>query len=110
MVEHAGELLDKDRLLAALWPGLVVEENSLSQSVSALRKALGDDAQQPRFVQTVPRRGFRFIAPVVASDSADRGDAVVASPVPVPLPLHQAINAPAAVAQEPGVVPVIVLH
>lgn len=102
MVEHAGELLDKDRLLAALWPGLVVEENSLSQSVSALRKALGDDAQQPRFVQTVPRRGFRFIAPVVASDSADRGDAVVASPVPVPLPLHQAINAPAAVAQEPN--------
>lgn len=71
MVEHAGELLDKDRLLAALWPGLVVEENSLNQSVSALRKALGDDAQKPRFIQTVPRRGFRFVAPVVIIDAVE---------------------------------------
>ncbi len=66
LVEHPGEMLDKDRLLAELWPGLVVEENSLSQSVSALRRALGDDAQRSRFIQTVHRRGFRFIAPVVA--------------------------------------------
>jgi DNA-binding winged helix-turn-helix (wHTH) protein len=42
-VEHAGELLDKDALMRALWPGLVVDENSLSQVVSSLRRALGDD-------------------------------------------------------------------
>ncbi|MCY7369983.1 MAG: winged helix-turn-helix domain-containing protein, partial [Polaromonas sp.] len=53
MVENTGQLLDKDRLLAALWPGLVVEENSLSQCISGLRKALGDDPQNPRFIQTV---------------------------------------------------------
>jgi DNA-binding winged helix-turn-helix (wHTH) protein/TolB-like protein/Tfp pilus assembly protein PilF len=71
MVENAGQLLDKDRLLAALWPGLVVEENSLSQCISALRKALGDEAQRPRFIQTVPRRGFRFIAPVLLAQEDD---------------------------------------
>jgi len=63
-VENAGELLDKDALMLALWPGLVVEENSLSQVISGLRRALADDTQHSRYIQTVPRRGFRFIATV----------------------------------------------
>ena len=63
-VEHPGELLDKEQLLTALWPGLIVEENSLSQTISALRRALGDEVQDSRYIQTIPRRGFRFIAPV----------------------------------------------
>ena len=62
--ERPGELLDKDTLFAVLWPGLVVEENNLSQVISALRRALGDDTQDSRYIQTVPRRGFRFIARV----------------------------------------------
>ena len=67
-VEHAGDLLTKDALLAALWPGLVVEENSLSQTISVLRRALGDDAQNSRCIQTVPRRGFRFVARVTRDE------------------------------------------
>jgi TolB-like protein/DNA-binding winged helix-turn-helix (wHTH) protein/Flp pilus assembly protein TadD len=63
-VEHRGELLDKDRLLEALWPGQVVEENSLNKLISVLRKALGDDGANRRFLLTVPRRGFRFVADV----------------------------------------------
>jgi DNA-binding winged helix-turn-helix (wHTH) protein/TolB-like protein/tetratricopeptide (TPR) repeat protein len=63
-VEHAGELLDKDSLMRALWPGLVVDENSLSQVVSGLRRALSDDPVASRYIQTVPRRGFRFVATV----------------------------------------------
>ena len=63
-VENAGTLLDKDALMRALWPGLVVEENSLSQVISGLRRALDDDSHDSRYIQTVPRRGFRFIAPV----------------------------------------------
>jgi TolB-like protein/DNA-binding winged helix-turn-helix (wHTH) protein/tetratricopeptide (TPR) repeat protein len=63
-VENAGQLLDKDALMLALWPGLVVDENSLSQVVSGLRRALADDAADSRYIQTVPRRGFRFIAAV----------------------------------------------
>jgi DNA-binding winged helix-turn-helix (wHTH) protein/TolB-like protein/Tfp pilus assembly protein PilF len=69
-VERPGELLDKDFLIGELWPGLVVEENNLSQAVFGLRRALGDDGN--RYIQTVPRRGFRFIAPVRALD-ADAG-------------------------------------
>jgi TolB-like protein/DNA-binding winged helix-turn-helix (wHTH) protein/tetratricopeptide (TPR) repeat protein len=63
-VENAGALLDKDALMRALWPGLVVEENSLSQVISGLRRALADDTHDSRYIQTVPRRGFRFIATV----------------------------------------------
>ncbi len=64
LVQHHGEVVEKDTLLAAVWPGVVVEDNNLSQAVSALRKALGDDPEAPRFIQTVPRLGFRFVAPV----------------------------------------------
>jgi TolB-like protein/DNA-binding winged helix-turn-helix (wHTH) protein/tetratricopeptide (TPR) repeat protein len=63
-VENAGKLLDKDALMLALWPGLVVDENSLSQVISGLRRALADDAVGSRYIQTVPRRGFRFIVTV----------------------------------------------
>lgn len=70
-VEHAGSLLDKDRLMRSLWPGLVVEENNLSQVISGLRRALGDEPQGSRFIQTVPRKGFRFIAPVTPVPDAE---------------------------------------
>ena len=83
-VEHAGELLDKDALMLALWPGLVVEENNLSQVISALRRALGDDAPGSRYIQTVPRRGFRFIAPVAVL--ADLGAGPVEAPLDSPIP------------------------
>jgi DNA-binding winged helix-turn-helix (wHTH) protein/TolB-like protein/Flp pilus assembly protein TadD len=89
-VEHPGELLDKEGLLQALWPGLVVEENNLSQVVAGLRRALGDDAQGSRFIQTVPRHGFRFVAPVVGHDAPERvADAALPDPVPpLPGPMH----------------------
>jgi DNA-binding winged helix-turn-helix (wHTH) protein/TolB-like protein/Tfp pilus assembly protein PilF len=73
-VEHPDQLLDKNTLLTALWPGLVVEDNNLNQLVLALRRALEDDAQAPRYIQTVPRRGFRFIA-----DVRPAGDRTVAA-------------------------------
>jgi len=69
--ERAGQLLDKDTLMLALWPDLVVEENNLSQVVSSLRRALGDDSQGSRYIQTVPRRGFRFVAAVTVLADAD---------------------------------------
>jgi DNA-binding winged helix-turn-helix (wHTH) protein/tetratricopeptide (TPR) repeat protein len=64
LVERAGELIGKDELVMALWPGLVVEENNLSQVVSSLRRALGDETQNSQYIQTVARRGFRFVAKV----------------------------------------------
>jgi len=87
-VDHPDTLLDKDRLMAALWPGLVVEENNLSQTISALRRALGDEPGGRRYIQTVARRGYRFIAPVTALDDAEPPPPA-AAPEPV-------IDAPAA--------------
>jgi TolB-like protein len=63
-VEHAGELLAKDRLLAALWPGMVVEENSLNRVVSSLRHVLGEAPGDNRYIATVPGRGYCFVADV----------------------------------------------
>jgi DNA-binding winged helix-turn-helix (wHTH) protein/TolB-like protein len=63
-VEHAGETLDKDLLLRSIWPGTIVEENSLTQNVSTLRQMLGEARGENRYIATVPRRGYRFVAQV----------------------------------------------
>src|SRR6476661_9351392 len=68
LIEHAGELVTKEQLLDALWPGANVTDNALAQAVSELRQALGDNAATPQFIKTVARRGYRFIAPVERAD------------------------------------------
>jgi DNA-binding winged helix-turn-helix (wHTH) protein/TolB-like protein/tetratricopeptide (TPR) repeat protein len=89
-VENAGALLDKEALMRALWPGLVVEENNLSQTVSSLRRALGDESQGGSYIQTVPRRGFRFIAAVTPLPDVEAATAPLAPPVHLEpqIPLH----------------------
>ena len=64
LVEHRGELLDKNTLMQAVWPDSVVEENRLNQVISALRKALGETPGEHRFILTEPGRGYRFVAEV----------------------------------------------
>lgn len=64
LVEYAGELVTRDALTKALWPRTIVEENNLNVTISALRRALGDTLEAPRFVATITRRGYQFIAPV----------------------------------------------
>jgi Tol biopolymer transport system component/DNA-binding winged helix-turn-helix (wHTH) protein len=61
LVRNSGRLLEKDEFIRTLWPNTFVEEGSLSNNIFLLRKALGED---PGFIETVPRRGYRFIAPV----------------------------------------------
>ena len=68
LVDNAGALTTKEQLLDALWPGANVTDNALAQAVSELRVALGDEAATPRFIKTVARRGYRFIAPVERID------------------------------------------
>src|SRR4051812_22197841 len=64
LIERPGESLSKDELLQKVWPGGVVEESSLAYNVFALRKALGDTADNPQFIGTVPKHGYRFTAKV----------------------------------------------
>ena len=62
LVERAGRLVEKEELFKTVWPDVIVEESNLSSNIALIRKALGDDASRPRFVETVPKRGYRFIA------------------------------------------------
>ncbi len=66
LVEHSGHILEKDEFIKLLWPDTFVEEGSLTRNISYLRKALGEgEAGQP-YIETIPKRGYRFIAPVKA--------------------------------------------
>ncbi|MEP6704048.1 MAG: winged helix-turn-helix domain-containing protein [Acidobacteriota bacterium] len=64
LVAKAGSLVDKETLMSSIWTGRFVEESNLTHNIKVLRKALGDSAASPRFIETVPRRGYRFIAGV----------------------------------------------
>jgi DNA-binding winged helix-turn-helix (wHTH) protein len=68
MIGDAGKLVSKDRFLEQAWNGIPVTEEALTQCIRTLRKQLGDSASNPRFIETVPKHGYRFIAPVVTSD------------------------------------------
>lgn len=77
LVESSGRILDKDVLLSRVWPDTFVEEITLAQNISTLRKALGVDQEGRQYIETVPRRGYRFVASV--SEWRDEGaDLVVA--------------------------------
>jgi DNA-binding winged helix-turn-helix (wHTH) protein/tetratricopeptide (TPR) repeat protein len=70
LVARPSALVSKEELFKALWPDVAVTDNALTQAVSELRQALGDDPSEPSYIQTVARRGYRFIAPL--SDGLDR--------------------------------------
>jgi TolB-like protein len=77
LVLNAGQLVAKDELLKQVWPNTFVEEANVSQNIFILRQALGDDRSHPRYIETVVRRGYRFIATVATVVSAEnkRGQA-----------------------------------
>jgi DNA-binding winged helix-turn-helix (wHTH) protein/TolB-like protein/tetratricopeptide (TPR) repeat protein len=75
MVEHHGIVLDKERLMEAVWPDSIVEENNLSQNISTLRRIFGETPGSHSYIVTVPGRGYRFVAEV--SEQTDNGSATV---------------------------------
>jgi DNA-binding winged helix-turn-helix (wHTH) protein/tetratricopeptide (TPR) repeat protein len=74
LVKHAGQLVEKDELLKEVWPDTFVEENNLTQNIFTLRKALGDDRTGPKYIETVARRGYRFLATVRTVSHIANGD------------------------------------
>jgi DNA-binding winged helix-turn-helix (wHTH) protein/tetratricopeptide (TPR) repeat protein len=70
LASKPSQLVTKEDILRELWPDVAVTDNAITQAVSELRHALGDDPSAPQFVQTVPRRGYRFIAPVASAAQA----------------------------------------
>ncbi|MDO8836437.1 MAG: transcriptional regulator, partial [Vicinamibacterales bacterium] len=65
LARRAGKIVLKDEILADVWPGQFVAESGLSRCIAELRQALRDDAQDPRYIETIPKRGYRLVAPVV---------------------------------------------
>src|SRR5262245_24428482 len=84
LLRHPNELVTREHLIERLWPTGVVEfDSSLNVAIRKLRAALGDDADTPRYIETVPRRGYRFIGrldspPASSKPAARRPVAVVA--------------------------------
>ncbi len=73
LVRHSGHVVEKEELMRAVWPDTFVEEANLTVNISALRKALGEGDSERPYIETVPRRGYRFVSPVteVKDDGAD---------------------------------------
>lgn len=64
LVQNSGRIVEKEELMTRLWPDTYVEESNLTYTVVQLRKSLGDDARHPRYIETIPKRGYRFIVDV----------------------------------------------
>jgi cholera toxin transcriptional activator len=85
LLEHPGEVLTREEISRALWPdGTFVDyDHGVNSAVNRIREALGDTASSPRFVETLARRGYRFVAPVeTIADEADMRPAPASSPRP----------------------------
>ena len=64
LAERAGQAVSYDELLNALWPNRVAGEDAVHRRIADLRRNLGDDARQPRYIETIPKRGYRLVAKV----------------------------------------------
>jgi len=68
LAAHPGDVLSKEELLKAVWPDTFVTDDALTHCISDLRRVLEDDAREPRVIQTIPKRGYRLVASVVATN------------------------------------------
>src|SRR5438874_8426237 len=72
LIENRGDVIEKDKLMQRLWPDSFVEESNLTQNIYTLRKALSGD-----YIETIPRRGYRFVAEVKESQSDSAAEVIV---------------------------------
>src|SRR5262245_48728190 len=70
-MRHAGELVTKEALLEAVWPNTIVTDGVLKRHVRELRAILNDDSEEPQYIETIPRRGYRWIAPLAPTTQSD---------------------------------------
>src|SRR2546422_10361814 len=86
LLQRPGEVVTREELRSQNWPAdtFVDFDNSLNTAINKLREALGDSADSPRFIETLPRRGYRFIAPVTGGDETGRATAAGVSATVAP--------------------------
>ena len=83
LVENSGRLIGKDELMKRVWAGTFVEEGNLAVSIVKLRQVLGETHNERRYIETVPRRGYRFVARVTQEQSESSGVVVITADMPV---------------------------
>jgi DNA-binding winged helix-turn-helix (wHTH) protein/TolB-like protein/Tfp pilus assembly protein PilF len=87
LVQSGGRMVDKSDLMKAVWPDTFVEEGALTRNISLLRKTLGDTGDEAAYIETIPKRGYRFVAPVrpvAAGEPESQGSGGSAAPLPPP--------------------------
>src|SRR5688572_30744607 len=77
LVQHSGHLLSKDEVMKHVWPNTVVEEGNISRNISTLRKALGEAPHEHQYIETIPWRGYRFVANVKEAPQSHAGPAII---------------------------------
>jgi DNA-binding winged helix-turn-helix (wHTH) protein len=70
LVRHAGQVVSKDAIADAVWPGLFITESVITRAIAGLRRALEDDVRAPRFIETIAKRGYRLLTPPVSAPAA----------------------------------------
>jgi TolB-like protein/DNA-binding winged helix-turn-helix (wHTH) protein/tetratricopeptide (TPR) repeat protein len=102
LLRHPGRVVEKDELLAAVWPGVLVTEHSLTRCIKDLRRALGDDAAAPRYIETVARRGYRLmVVPQAEATTLAMGEINAAAAVNPTLQIDFAPEAARSLPQRP---------
>lgn len=99
LIQKRGQLIAKDELMKEIWPDAIVEENNITVSMSILRKTLGEEAGDRQFIETVPRRGYRFVAEVTER-STEQAQAVNADERLQKDQRHEPIDSLAVIPQE----------
>src|SRR5437868_2939048 len=86
LVSNRGRVLEKDELIKLIWPDSFVEEGGLARNISVLRRVFEDGAGEVQYIETIPKRGYRFVAPV--REAGPTTQTPVAPPVPLPEPVE----------------------
>ena len=93
LVERAGREVSREAIFDAVWEGRAISDEALTVAISTLRKALGDDARAPEYIETIPKYGYRIIAPISVGEdvqgSPGRPTAAPPTPLPQPTPLRR---------------------
>jgi len=94
LAAEAGKVVGREHIMATLWPGVIVGDDSLARTVSKLRQALGDDAKAPRYIETIAKRGYRLLADVASVVSTDAPAPILLPATPAPGPQAAIISMP----------------
>jgi DNA-binding winged helix-turn-helix (wHTH) protein/TolB-like protein/Flp pilus assembly protein TadD len=94
LADRVGRVVSREELFAAVWPGVVVGDEALTQTIIKLRKALGDNSRSPSYIETIAKRGYRLIAPVRQSEAVEATPVGIALALPRQGPARARRNAP----------------